>query len=376
MGRKGVFALVVGTRPSFIMAAPIIAAFDDAGAALKVLHSAQHYSENMDDVFFRDLGIRQPDHRLTAQPDQKSPARQIAHIMIGVEDWLRAETPQALMVLGDTNSNLGAALATRKLNVPLAHVEAGERSGDLAQAEEQNRRLIDHMADVNFATNARSCANLKAEGIPDARILITGNPIVDAVLKNRDKAAALDLSDRPYSDNLKGKFGVMTLHRQENVDDPDRLPVILRDIQAGAAAAGAPVIFFAHPRTLARINEQELMPGLESDPNIMILPGAGYHEFVAVLQRASFCVTDSGGVQQEACIVGVPAVTIMDETPWPDTISNGANELCRPAVDPITPAIGRAMQKSYATSPWSQPFGDGDTGARILQVLVERFGTR
>lgn len=370
---KPSYGLVVGTRPSFIMAAPIIAAFDEAGAGLKVLHSAQHYSGNMDEVFFRDLGIRAPDHRLNAQPDQRSPARQIANIMIGVEDWLHQETPNALMVLGDTNSNLGAALAARKLNVPLAHVEAGERSGDLAQPEEQNRRLIDHMADINFATNARSRANLSREGIEDDRILIVGNPIVDSILKNRDRAAAFDLSDRDYAAVLGGRFGVMTLHRQENVDDPERLPAIIADIEAGAASAATPILFFAHPRTLARLNEFGLIERLRSNQHINLRPGVGYLEFVAVLQKAAFCVTDSGGVQQEACIIGVPAVTIMDETPWPDTLEHGANELCRPGIDPVAPAILRATKKLYAASPWPQPFGDGNTGLNIRRALADRF---
>ena len=293
--------------------------------------------------------------------------------MIGVEDWLRQETPNALMVLGDTNSNLGAALAARKLNVPLAHVEAGERSGDLAQPEEQNRRLIDHMADINFATNARSRANLSREGIEDDRILIVGNPIVDSILKNRDRAAAFDLSDRDYAAVLGGRFGVMTLHRQENVDDPERLPAIIADIEAGAASAATPILFFAHPRTLARLNEFGLIERLRSNQHINLRPGVGYLEFVAVLQKAAFCVTDSGGVQQEACIIGVPAVTIMDETPWPDTLEHGANELCRPGIDPLAPAILRATKKLYAASPWPQPFGDGNTGLNIQRALADRF---
>lgn len=367
------FGLVVGTRPSFIMAAPIIAAFDDANVPLHVLHSGQHYSDNMNAVFFEDLGIRPPDHLLPTAADQKSPARQISAIMIGVEDWLQEAAPKALIVMGDTNSNLGGALAARKLNVPLAHVEAGERADDLRGPEEQNRRIIDHISDLNFATNARSRDNLRREGIADDRIEIVGNTIVDTALKNKAIAMALDLSKAEFAPILRDRFALMTLHRQEHVDDPEILSNILADVRQGAAALRRPVLFFAHPRTLGRLEAFGMIDQLNSDPLISLLPGAGYLEFLHLLQKAAFVITDSGGVQQESCIIGTPAVTIMASTPWPDTLEIGANELCRPGRDAIAPAMARADAKNYADKPWPQPFGDGTTSIQILAALQKRY---
>ena len=369
------FALIVGTRPSFIMSAPIIHAFERADATLCIIHTAQHYSENMNAVFFRDLNIRAPDHTLKAAEIGLTPARQIAAIMIGVEDWLLRERPQALMVLGDTNSNLAGALAARKLNIPLAHIEAGERSGDLTAPEEQNRRMIDHIADIHFATNNRSCRNLIQENIASERIKVVGATVVDSVHQNLQKATALDLSAKEYAPDLKTPYAVMTLHRQENVEDRDRLDGILAEATEGAHRLNRPVLFFAHPRTLKRLCEFGLTDRIQADSLIRLLPGAGYLEFLRVLKGATFAITDSGGVQQEACILGVPAVTVMDSTPWPDTIEIGANQLCKPGQSSLSDGMVQANQKSYADTPWRQPFGDGSAGDRIMRAMLLRYAT-
>lgn len=367
------YGLVIGTRPSFIMAAPVIAAFDAHNTPLQVLHSSQHYSENMNAVFFEDLGIRPPDHVLPMLEGAISPARQISAIMIGVEDWLLQAQPQALMVLGDTNSNLGAAIACRKLNIPLAHIEAGERSTDLNTPEEQNRRIIDHISDLNFATNAKSSANLAREGIAPERVMVVGNTIVDTIFKNRARAAAFDSTGKPYAPYLDAPYAVMTLHRQENVDNAARLADILDAVSAGAAALKQRVLFFAHPRTHGRLREFGLFQRVEDDPNIALLEGVGYIEFVATLLNAAFCVTDSGGVQQECCVIGKPSVTVMESTPWPETIEAGGNEICCPGGVPIEGAMARAQAKADAGAMWGNPFGDGTTGEKIHDGLISRY---
>lgn len=364
--------IVVGTRPSFIMAAPIIRAIDATALQLRIVHTGQHFSDNMDRVFFAELGIREPDHRVPQAAETGGSARQIAHMLVGVDDWIAAAGPAALIVLGDTNSNLAAALAARKRKVPFAHVEAGERAFDDQSPEEENRVVIDHLAAWLLATNERSRRNLLREGLAEETIFVVGNPIVDSLRQWLDSPAVDAVRARRRAEHPR-PYAVMTLHRQESVDRREVLAAILDGVGAVARALDLGIVAFLHPRTLGNIDRLGLQPLLAAQPRISVVPAAGYVEFIGTLAGAALCLTDSGGVQQEACVLEVPCVTLLDKTPWPQTVEVGANMLGGRSPDTILPAARTMLARRGGGPAWRELFGQGDTGRRIADLLVERL---
>jgi UDP-N-acetylglucosamine 2-epimerase (non-hydrolysing) len=361
-------AIVVGTRPGIVMFAPIIKAFERSGLEHFVIHTGQHYSPNMDGQFFADLGLRDVDHRIEGVPERRTHGGQTAAMLEGVEKILLDRRPRLILVGGDANTNLAAALAARKLHINVGHVEAGERSYDWRMPEEHNRVIIDHISDVLFVTCERSVENLRKEGIR-GRIEVTGNPIVDASMQHAEIAAEhsailSDLGIKP------GEYGVMTTHREENVDVEEHLIGSLEGVDTASREAGITTIFAAHPRTTKRLREFGRTEWVESLANIRMIDAVGYLDFLHLVSNARIVFTDSGGVQQEACIHHTPCVTLRENTEWTETLDIGANRLAGSDPERIVNATRDALQEKRA---WVCPFGSGDTAEQIVAIAAE-FG--
>jgi UDP-N-acetylglucosamine 2-epimerase (non-hydrolysing) len=351
-------AIVVGTRPEIVKMAPVVRAAVARGLRPLLVHTGQHYSFELDEVFFRELGLPEADVNLGVGSGEA--AEQLAAILGGTAAWIARERPDWLLVEGDTNSVLGAALAAHKSGVRVGHVEAGLRSFDRSMPEELNRILTDHVSDLLFAPTERAAARLAVEGIAPGRVRVTGNTVVDELLYERERArgngalANHGLTPRGYV--------LATLHRAENTDDPSRLLGIVEGYARTADALGLPVLCALHPRTRARLEEQVHRP-----PNtVRFLPPLGYLEFLALHADAALMLTDSGGLQEEACVLGVPCVTTRDNTERPESVEVGANRLAGAHAAQIVEA---AEAMVGVARDWRQPFGDGRAAERILDAL-------
>lgn len=311
---------VVGARPQFVKAAPL-------GRALRrhvrevLVHTGQHYDREMSEAFFEDLGIPEPDHHLGI--GGSSHGRMTGQMLAALEDLLLAERPDLVVVLGDTNSTLAGALAAAKLHIPVAHVEAGLRSGDMRMPEEINRLVTDSISDWFFCTEPSGVDNLLREGKATDAVFHVGHVMVDNLLYQRDQLAAAGQAS-PESEALKQQFpryGVVTLHRPSNVDDEATLHGIagaLRDI-----AAELPLIFPVHPRTRGNLEKF----GLDLGPNVHLIKPQGYMAFLNLWKDAALILTDSGGLQEETTALGVPCLTLRENTERPVTIDEGSNVL-------------------------------------------------
>lgn len=355
-------AIVVGTRPGIIMLAPVIHEFRQRGLPHFVIHTGQHYSPNMDGQFFAELELAAPDFRLDGVSDKRTHGGQTAVMLEGIENVLMARRPCLLLVGGDANTNLAGALAARKLHISVGHVEAGERSGDWRMPEEHNRVVIDHIADHLFATDAKSVANLEREHVR-GEIHLVGNPIVDASLRHRETAMRRSNALTRFGVE-PGRYALLTTHREENVDVAANLRGALEGVAEAARALGLRVLFLVHPRTRKRLAEFDLAGWAGTLPGFVTADAVGYLDFLALLANSCLVFTDSGGVQQEACIHKIPCVTLRDNTEWTETLAIGANRLA--GCDPfrIAAAAGAAIT---APRRWGMPFGDG-AAARIVDV--------
>jgi len=353
-------AVILGTRPEIIKMSPIIRELERQKKDYLILHTGQHYSYKLDRVFFEQL--RLPPARYNLEAGSGSAAEQTGKILTGVEKVLEQEKPSIVLVQGDTNSVLAGALAAVKLHIKVGHVEAGLRSYDRNMPEEINRVLTDHCSDYLFAPTEKSAAILRGEGIPPDRIFVTGNTIVDAVYQNREiareKAGVLaGLGLQP-----KGYF-LVTLHRQENVDDRARFTAILDGIHQVASEFALPVIYPIHPRSRKMLTEFGLKP-----EGIRLIEPVDFLDFLELESSARLVLTDSGGVQEETCILGVPCVTLRDNTERPETIEVGANILAGTSPDSIA-RCARVMLGQDKR--WHNPFGDGRTSEKIVKILTE-----
>jgi UDP-N-acetylglucosamine 2-epimerase (non-hydrolysing) len=359
-------AVIIGTRPGIVMFAPIIHNLRKAKTPHIVIHTGQHYSPNMDAQFFHDLELPDPEYKLEGVADKKTHGGQTAAMLEGIESVLMKERPLLVLVGGDANTNLAGALAARKLRMLVGHVEAGERSFDWRMPEEHNRRIIDHISDLLFATAENGKEHLLKENVQGC-IYVTGNTIVDASLQHLEIA-------RRKSDALErfglssGEYGLMTTHREENVDFVETLRGELEGVSKAAELLRLPVIFLAHPRTKKRLREFGLWEWAQTLPGIRIYEAVGYLDFLNLIVNARLVFTDSGGVQQEACIHHVPAVTLRENTEWIETLDNGANRLAGTDVDRI---IAAAEEAYHAERKWPVPFGDGDAAKKIADICVE-----
>jgi len=357
---SGGIALVLGTRPEIIKLAPVVRVCRDAGVPFSIVHTGQHYSETLDSVFFDQLELPDPDYNLGV--GSGSHGEQTGEMLIRIERTLREISPASVLVQGDTNSVLAGAIAVSKMDATLGHVEAGLRSFDRRMPEETNRVVADHVADRLFAPTEGSGRQLREEGIDESRITVTGNTIVDAVRRNR--ALAREKSDVLAELGLDGReFFLMTAHRAENVDTEARFRAMLEGVGRAAAEHGVEVVYPIHPRAEERLAEFDL----DLPDRIRTVEPLEYLDFLRLQSAAALILTDSGGVQEEACILGVPCVTMRDSTERPETIEVGANALCPPDADGIVAGVAEMRTR---TGGWENPFGDGHAAERIVDELV------
>ena len=361
-------AVVLGTRPEIIKLAPVIDAFEDRGVECLVVHTGQHYSEELDNVFFEQLGVPEPDVNLGV--GSASHSRQTARMLAGIGDVLAREEVDAVVVQGDTNSTLAGALAAAKLGIPVGHVEAGLRSFDREMPEEVNRVVVDHVADLLFAPTEESEEYLERESVP-GEVEVTGNTIVDTLFEYRDDAARTELLTEgiPGVDLEPGSFDLLTAHRAENVDDPERFASLLEGVGRAARAADRTVVYPVHPRASERLEQFDLAVPTE----IRVVEPMEFFEFLALEATADLVFTDSGGVQEEACILGTPCVTLRYSTERPETVRVGANCLAGLDPDDIVDAAARMRPKA---GDWAVPFGDGRAAERIADTVIAAVADR
>ncbi|MFV2197050.1 non-hydrolyzing UDP-N-acetylglucosamine 2-epimerase [Nocardiopsis sp. LOL_012] len=351
---------IVGARPNFVKAAPVVSALRERGAHQAVVHTGQHYDDRMSAVFFRDLGLPTPDVDLGV--GSGSHAAQTAALMVGLEKEFTERRPGMVVVYGDVNSTVAAALVAAKLHIPVAHVEAGLRSFDDTMPEEINRRVTDQLSDLCFATSPEAVGHLAAEGISPQRVHLVGNPMIDTLLDNLDRFDADALRSRL---DLPERYVAATLHRPANVDDPAtvaRLVARLHEI-----ADGTDVVMPVHPRGKAAFDHA----GLGDHPRVRLLQPLGYLDFVALVRGAAAVVTDSGGVQEETTILRVPCLTLRPNTERPVTITHGTNQLVTEAdlLQALAKVLdGRGPERIGDDGP---PLWDGRAGHRIASVLAQ-----
>ncbi|WP_028643459.1 non-hydrolyzing UDP-N-acetylglucosamine 2-epimerase [Nocardioides sp. URHA0020] len=348
---------VTGARPNFPKAAPVVKALARHGLAQKIVHTGQHYDDNMSAVFFRDLELPYPDINLGI--GSGSHAVQTAKMMTALEETFEQERPALVMVYGDVNSTVAAALVAAKLGVRFAHVEAGLRSFDWTMPEEINRVVTDRLSDLLFATSVDAVAHLAREGVDPDRIHFVGNPMIDTLLAHRHR---FDGSRVVQEFGLDGAYGVVTLHRPGNVDEPGVLAELVAAVRG--VADQVPLVLPVHPRGRARLEES----GLFEHPNVHATDPLGYLEFLGLVAGSALVVTDSGGIQEETTVLGVPCFTLRPNTERPVTITDGTNMLVTPA------SVGGAVAASLATergTTWPvPPLWDGSAGERIARIVA------
>ncbi len=355
---------VVGARPNFIKIAPVVKAMRQCGLPQFLVHTGQHYDERMSELFFRQLGIPEPD--LNLEVGSGSHAAQTAEVMKRFEPVVLEKRPDLVVVVGDVNSTLACALVGAKLNIPVAHIEAGLRSFDRTMPEEINRVLTDAISDLLFVSERSGLVNLKREGIPDEKVHFVGNVMIDTLLLHREAADKSDILDR-LGLGRQQRYVLVTLHRPSNVDDPERLAGLLRAL--AELARHLPVIFPIHPRTRKKAEEaglgEELGRLLATDP-------LGYLEFLHLMSRAQMVITDSGGVQEETTVLDVPCLTVRQNTERPATVECGTNRLV--GTDPLAMlSAAREILGGHRPASRLPELWDGRAALRIVEVLKARF---
>jgi UDP-N-acetylglucosamine 2-epimerase (non-hydrolysing) len=349
-------AHVVGARPNFMKAAPVIHALARHGVAQRLIHTGQHYDATMSDVFFDDLGLPEPDVNLGV--GSGSQATQTAALMVALERTFLDQPPTLAVVYGDINSTVAASLVAAKLGLPIAHVEAGLRSFDDTMPEEINRRVTDLLSDLLFVTSPEGVDNLIASGTRPARIHFVGNPMIDTLLSNLERfdaprmRAVLDLPER---------YAVATMHRPANVDESaqaDRVAAMLRSVSELLT-----VVVPLHPRGRATLAAAGLVDG----ERLRIVDPLGYVDFLSLVRGAALVVTDSGGIQEETTILGVPCLTVRPNTERPITISHGTNQLLVP--EAVAAAARDVLRDGHPVPAAGPPMWDGNAGERIATII-------
>jgi UDP-N-acetylglucosamine 2-epimerase (non-hydrolysing) len=351
---------VVGARPNYMKIAPLMAALDGApGVRQRLVNTGQHYDEAMSKGFLRELGLPVPDRDLNV--GSASHAVQTAKVMIGFETVCLEEKPDLVVVAGDVNSTMAATLVAAKLLIPVAHLEAGLRSFDPAMPEEINRVVTDRLAQLLLTPSADADRNLIAEGVPASRIHLVGNIMIDTLLRHRPLATLDRLAGRV---SVKaGEYAVLTLHRPSNVDDPQTFARIVSALNT--IAAKIPVIFPVHPRTRERIRSMALtMPA-----GLVMTEPMGYIDFLSLTSNARLVLTDSGGLQEESTALGIPCVTLRENTERPATVTDGTNRIVGTNPVAILAAFDDAMDGRIEKR--LPPLWDGKTGARTAAVLTK-----
>lgn len=351
-------AIVLGTRPEIIKMSPVIRECTKRDVDYFILHTGQHYTYNLDKVFFEQLEL--PDAKYNLDVGSGSHGAQTGTILREIENVLIQEKPDVVLVEGDTNTVLAGALAATKLHIKVGHVEAGLRSYDRTMPEEINRVLADHCSDYLFAPTEKSKQILLGEGIPTTRIVVTGNTVVDAVYQN---LSICEGRTNPLHELglVSGEYFLATAHRQENVDFKARFESIISGLERVAGAFGLPVIYPIHPRSRKMMDRF----GLNST-GILFIDPVDYLSFLQLESKAKLVLTDSGGVQEETCILNVPCVTLRDNTERPETLEVGSNILAGTKAETILAATTEMLGR---TVNWANPFGDGSASEKIIGVL-------
>jgi UDP-N-acetylglucosamine 2-epimerase (non-hydrolysing) len=355
--------LVAGARPNFMKIAPIAKAIRDDGRLHgAIVHTGQHYDRNMSELFFEELKIPKPEVHLGV--GSASHARQTAEIMVKMEEVLLDKRPSGVVVVGDVNSTVAASLVAVKLGIPVAHVEAGLRSFDRTMPEEINRLLTDQISEWLFVTERSGMENLAREGVDPAKVHFTGNVMIDTLLQCKERAETLDAA---RGIGLQpGEYGLLTLHRPANVDQAAKLVEVLEPIRE--LSRQIPIIFPVHPRTAKMLSAV----GLGTEDGVRVVEPLGYLQFLGLMIDARLVLTDSGGIQEETTVLGVPCVTLRDNTERPVTVSEGTNRLGGTSAGRIRKAIGEALSSGRAPSP--PELWDGRAAERIVQILAESLG--
>ena len=356
-------AFVLGTRPELIKVSPVVHELARRGVPVEIVHTGQHYTAELDAVFFDELDLPAP--RANLRVGSLCSLKQLGAMLSGLQDALTERRPRVIVVQGDTNSVLAGALAGHKLDIPVAHLEAGLRSDDWTMPEEGNRVLAGRVAAVHFCPTDLQAARLASEGITRG-VYVVGNTAVDACTTFADKARRtsgirrrLDLTDR--------RFALLTMHRPSNVDEPARLRALLACLSDLARAHDTRIVFPVHPRTRESLRRH----GMELALWPLLLPTEplGYLDMLALMQSAEFVLTDSGGAQEEACTLRIPCVTLRPNTERPETVTVGAN-LLYSGVDPAE--LGAHLDVMLANERnWPNPFGDGRAAQRVADVLLD-----
>ncbi len=365
-------ALVAGVRPEIIKESPLIKEFEKRGADYFVIYTGQHYNYEMEKIFFEQLKLPLPKYNLSIR--SSAPFLQGEHtgkMLIEIEKILLDEMPDIVLTLGDTNSTLAGALTTRKLSttaaftnirIMLAHIEAGLRSYDKTMPEEINRILADHLSDHLFAPTHRAAGNMIGEGIHHGKITVTGNTIVDALSDSIDTAR-----ESTILENLKlaekGYF-LATFHRQENADVKEKFANVLDAFGELYKKFNKPVVYPIHPRSMKLMEKF----GLKAPEGVRLIGALGFMEFLKLEENASLILTDSGGVQEESCILNVPCVTLRENTERPETVDVGSNILAGTDPAKIVECTSLMLDKKRN---WENPFGDGKSGKRIADLILK-----
>ena len=361
MARKLVH-LIAGARPNFMKVAPLYHALREESWCRSVLvHTGQHYDTAMSEAFFRDLGLPTPDHNLGV--GSGTHAVQTAAVMTAYERLCLSERPDWVVVVGDVNSTMAAAITAKKLCLPIGHLEAGLRSFDRTMPEEINRIVTDSISDLLWTPSVDADENLRHEGVPAQRIERVGNIMIDSLEMLRPR---IEAARRERWSEVQAPYGVVTLHRPANVDDPDVLALAAEGIRAVATRLN--LFFPVHPRTRERMAEAGALDSLAQCPGIRLLPPLRYIDFMSLVFGAAIAVTDSGGLQEETSYLGIPCVTLRPNTERPITVTHGTNRLA--SIATLTEAVNEAL--SHPAERTRPPDGwDGCTATRVVQSLKQ-----
>ncbi len=360
---------VVGARPNFMKMAPLVRCLRERGIDQMLVHTGQHYDDNMSKVFFEDLGMPAPDIYLGI--GSGSHAEQTARVMVEFEKICIAERPDLVVVVGDVNSTLACSVVSAKLWIPVAHVEAGLRSFDWKMPEEINRMVTDRLSEILLTPSPDGDENLLKEGASPDRIHHVGNIMIDSLVANLERAKGSDIVERlsltPRS------FGVLTLHRPSNVDDPETLLKIMGAVHE--IATELPIVFSCHPRTAERLGKLDAYRSLEGNGDLRMLPPLGYLDFLRLYSQSEIVLTDSGGLQEETTFLGIPCVTIRENTERPITLTQGSNTLAGSDPERIL-AAARANLADGARELRAPDLWDGKTASRIVNVFEAWWSRR
>lgn len=360
--------LIAAARPNFMKVAPLYHALKAQDwCAPQLVHTGQHYDANMSDAFFADLRLPTPDYHLGV--GSGSHAEQTAAVMVAYEKICLQEPPDWIIVVGDVNSTLACALVAAKLCIPLAHLEAGLRSGDRTMPEEVNRIVTDRLADLLWTPSRDGDENLRAEGVAEERIELVGNIMIDAFELQRPQIDGLGMA--AHFGVEPGSFGVVTLHRPSNVDDQATLGQIVAVLRR--IAARLPLVFAVHPRTRARLQDFGLMAELENQDGIRLSEPLRYNEFMNLVCDAKLAITDSGGIQEETTYLSIPCLTLRPNTERPVTVSQGSNRLVRPdnLEAMVESVLNGEMRPTCCPALW-----DGHAAERVAESLRRHSAQR